>query len=128
VPDEVAAARIRIGGRVLHLPHRIDRLGAHGEERGRLAVMEMAVVVLRTPAFVDQEAERHVEGFFAGSADPEEPVPLPVHLDQALFEHPRFHHQRMHLQQQIRRELRGGGRADGPQAGAHELVSLRGAF
>ena len=82
--------------------------------------MEVAVVVLRALPFVDQEPERHVERLFAGSADPEIAVALPVHLDQAFLEDARLHHQRMHLEQELWRELRRGGRADRPEAGAHE--------
>ena len=46
VPGEVAAPRVRVGRRVLHLAQRIDRIRAHREQRAARAVVQVQVVVV----------------------------------------------------------------------------------
>ena len=68
---EVAARRVRVGGRVLHLAERVDRVGAHREQRSGRAIVEVQVVVLRPLPLVDEQAQADVERLFAGATDPE---------------------------------------------------------
>ena len=63
--------------------------------------MEVAVVVRRPLALVDEHSERHVEGLFAGPADPEVAVPLLLHPDHPLLEQTRLQHVIVHRDEQI---------------------------
>lgn len=86
VVDEVAAAGVGVGRFGGHLPDRVDHRHAHrGEDRGA-AVVQVEEVVIEAFALVHEEAERDVERFFAGAADPEEAVRGSGHRDQPLFE------------------------------------------
>ena len=78
--------------------------------------MEVEVVVGDALALVDEHAERHVEGLLAGAADPEVPVPLAVHRDEALLEDTRRHHVGVHLKEELGRD-RGVVGADGTVGG-----------
>ena len=78
--------------------------------------MEMAIVVLGPLPFLDEQAEGDVEGLLARSADPEVAVALLVHLDEALLEDARFHHQLVQLHEELGGELGFGGSRHRPQA------------
>ena len=93
VPREVATLGVGIGRHVLHLAKRVDRIRPHREQGPARPIVEVEVVVVDALALVDEQAERHVEGLFAGAADPEVAVTLLVHGDQALLEDARPEHQ-----------------------------------
>ena len=56
VAGEVAAARVRVGGGVLHLAERADGILAQREQRARLAVVDVQVVVVEALALLHQQA------------------------------------------------------------------------
>jgi hypothetical protein len=96
VVAEVAAARVRVGRRVLHLPQGVDRIGAHREQRRARAVVEVQVVELRALALVDEHPQRRVERLLTWTTDPEEAVALLVHADEAFLQASRPHHDVVH--------------------------------
>ena len=100
---------------LLHLAERVDRIGAHREQRAARAVVQVQVVVVDALALVDQQAERDVERLLAGPADPEVAVTLLVHGDQPLLEDAGAQHEVVDLEAQLGREAtrRGGGNRGG---------------
>ena len=130
VVAEVSAGRIRVGGRVLHLPEGIHRIGAHREQRGGRPVVQMQVVELGALALVHEEPQRRVERLLAWAPHPEEPVPLLVHANQALLEAPREEHPVIECREKLRRKRafvasrRCGRRGRGRGSRGHSRVSF----
>ncbi len=98
--DEVATAAVGVGRLHAHLAQAVDGVAAHRQESRARAVVQMREVVVEAAALLDVQAERGVERFLAGAADPEEAVALLLHADQTLFEDARLEHDVVHLQQQ----------------------------
>src|SRR5690606_8983959 len=104
VTDEVAPARVGVGRGVVHLAERVDGGRSHGEQRGARAVVEMQVVVVQARALLHQEPEHGVEGFLAGTADPEVALALALHPDEPLLEHATLEHELVDAQELLARE------------------------
>src|SRR5712692_9330320 len=69
----------------------------------------MAVLVIATLHLLGQKHERYVERLLAGTADPEEAMPLAVHLNQSLLERTALDHPIVHPDQQISVQRQRGG-------------------
>ena len=98
VPDEIASHRVRIGHPHGGLPDRIHHGHAHRQQRGRVAIVQMQIVVVRTTSLLDLQAEARIERLFTRPANPEMRLARLAHLDQAFLQNSRPDHHVMDLE------------------------------